>query len=321
MSQNVLEDINKKMDEMVEGRRYIIRQVGSLKVSVDELIEKLGSGALKSGGAETVDLTGLTPLIQGLSEEIVKLQDKSLEKNIKESFDKMEELLKEIKDSTSTLQENISNVKVPEGGVNVNEIMDKIDEVRSESEDKISKVLDEIKGISERLMEVKAPEESVIKERIEGISAKILEIDSNLQKLLEERVAVKDTSSNGLKDTVNKLVGIVLDLKANIDESEETFNYGLKVIENNLKKELAGVSKSQISCEADAFEKLRSEVSGNPTNEEVYDTLLDILYHIKKSNKFDRRIAAILELIKEARTRKAESTIDNDLKEKLKELF
>jgi len=58
MSKTVFDHLNEQIDEVVRGRRYIIAEIGKLKVSVDELKGALGATSSNDIGATVSDLKG-----------------------------------------------------------------------------------------------------------------------------------------------------------------------------------------------------------------------------------------------------------------------
>jgi hypothetical protein len=58
MSKTVFDHLNEQIDEVVRGRRYIIAEIGKLKLSVDELKGALGASSSNDIGATVSDLKG-----------------------------------------------------------------------------------------------------------------------------------------------------------------------------------------------------------------------------------------------------------------------
>jgi hypothetical protein len=312
MSQDVLEDINKKMEEMIEGRRYIIRQVGSLKVSVDELLESIKTSGISGEDKESIDFSGLTPLIEGLNEEISKLRESSSEGGSKE-IEEIKSLLDEMKESSEKLTDKIDNIKLPEGTFDSEPIMNQFNEIQKSIEEKINEMKDVINELKE-----KTPT-AMENEGLDKIIDKIEKLNENVLGILNKEEKEENSET---KEVVNKLVGIVLDLKANVENIDESVNYGLKVIENNLRKELAGKSdKTEITTEKDVAKKIKESLDKDKNSMEIYDYMMDLLYYIKKENKLDHRIPGIADIIKELRSYSEEGKIEKDLKKKIEKFI
>ncbi|WEU40101.1 MAG: hypothetical protein OdinLCB4_006430 [Candidatus Odinarchaeum yellowstonii] len=302
MSQNVLEEINKKMEEMVEGRRYIIRQVGSLKVSVDELIEKLkaGLGAPAAGG---FDFEGLTSVITALTEEVGKLHASNLDELIKTGFEDLKNILSDLKGKATPSGESFAKL---------DELANRIENLQSNIEQLTQIMQKTVETFNEKLANITSSGEPGVK--LNEVLERLNKIDNSLSSLLEKKTELSEREPADLKDAVKKIVTTVLDLRAAIESSEESFIYGLKLVENNIRRELAAIGFKTVSCVEDAFEKLRESLKDEPANEIVYDALLDLLYNLKNTNKFDERINAILGFIRELKSKPAESKVDPRLK-------
>ncbi len=305
MSQNILEEINKKMEEMVEGRRYIIRQVGSLKVSVDELIEKLKSGGVTGSAGGGVDLEGLTSVITALTEELGKLQASNLEQTIKTGFEELKELLAELKEH---------GPGAGESGVSLDEIFNRFEALQSNIDQLTRTVQSMLETVNAKLENIKPIGGSIT--GLDEVLEKLNKIDDSLTSLIGKQSSVAELGD--FKDAVKKIVAAVLDLRALIESSEENFIYGLKLIENNIRRDLAETGLKRVGCVEDAVEKLRESLEGEAVNERVYDALLDLLYYLKNTNKFDERINSILSFIRELKGRPPEGGLDNQLKEEIK---
>lgn len=306
MSQNVLEEINKKMEEMVEGRRYIIRQVGSLKVSVDELIEKLKSGGLTPAAGAGVDVEGLTSVITALTEEVGKLQASNLEQNIKAGFEELKQLLSEVKGDVS---------ETGESRVTFNEVVNRLENLQANIEQLTQTVQEGLDSVNEKLSTIKPGGETGTE--LNNVLEKLNKIEEGLTSILEKQSVIGESETGDLKNAVKKIVSTVIDLRAVIESSEESFIYGLKLIENNIRKDLENIGVKRVTCVEDALEKLRETLEGGAVNERVYDALLDLLYNLKNTNKFDERINYILGFIRELRSKPLDERLDAQLKEEI----
>lgn len=165
MGQNVLEDINKKLEEVVEGRRYIIRQVGSLKSTIDELAEKIG---LSGGGdvASAPDLGGIMPVLEDIAGQLKRISETEIVpesvKDVGAAYEKLEASVGDIKEGIQVVKDLfpvISDIKThlaesSGGGVDTEEIkkltesLERFKEMPKEIE-KISALEERIKGIEE----------------------------------------------------------------------------------------------------------------------------------------------------------------------------
>ncbi len=306
LSQNVLEEINKKMEEMVEGRRYIIRQVGSLKVSVDELIEKLKSGGLTPAAGAGVDVEGLTSVITALTEEVGKLQASNLEQNIKAGFEELKQLLSEVKGDVS---------ETGESRVTFNEVVNRLENLQANIEQLTQTVQEGLDSVNEKLSTIKPGGETGTE--LNNVLEKLNKIEEGLTSILEKQSVIGESETGDLKNAVKKIVSTVIDLRAVIESSEESFIYGLKLIENNIRKDLENIGVKRVTCVEDALEKLRETLEGGAVNERVYDALLDLLYNLKNTNKFDERINYILGFIRELRSKPLDERLDAQLKEEI----
>ncbi|MHA1754386.1 MAG: hypothetical protein ACTSYR_02595 [Candidatus Odinarchaeia archaeon] len=315
MSQEVLDEINKKMEEMVEGRRYIIRQVGSLKVSIEELIEKLETTGV-SGGGET-DLTAITPLLEALNQEINKLRETQPEQ-LEGTLNEFRKSIMEVKNLITALKDEISKVQTSEVEVDLSEISRKIDEIKENITTKIEGITRKVDELDEKIMNLEGLKDAIDKiENIEGLFDKLSEIEKKISEMQSIEQTISTQEMDNLKEIVNKLTTIVLDLKAEVESTDESLNYGLKIIEENLKNELKGITTERITCKEEAINKIRKAIEEDQPAIKVYDSLLDLLYHTKKENRFDEKIHRILELIKKIRSLPENEPVADSLKEEL----
>ncbi|MEM2109810.1 MAG: hypothetical protein QW327_04915, partial [Candidatus Odinarchaeota archaeon] len=288
--------------------------------SVDELLEKLKSGGITQPSGGPVDTEGLSSVLTVLNEEIAKLQTGNLEQTVKTGFEELKGLFNEIKEAQTSLKEGLPGAGG--AGVNVSEVVNRVEELQS-SVERINNQLQELaSNINEKLSKTGVSEGAVSSEKLEELITRLDKIDSGLNTILERETVSGEGEPDGLKEAVKKIVSAVLDLRAVVESSEESFIYGLKLIENNIRKDLSELGVRGVSCVEDAFEKLRNGLDKNGKNEEVYDALLDVLYHVKNNNKFDDRISVILGFIRELREKPPTDTIEGELKKKIKaELF
>lgn len=172
MAQNTLEEINKKLEEVVEGRRYIIRQVGSLKSTIDELAEKIG---LSAGGNVTSssDLSGMMPILEDITGQLKKISETEIvPESVKDTgaaFEKLEGSIRDIKEGIQVVKDLfpiISDIKTALAessgeGIDTGDIK------------KLAESLEEFKDLPKEIEKI-----SRLEERIEGIEEGIKSLSS-----------------------------------------------------------------------------------------------------------------------------------------------
>lgn len=214
MGQNVLEDINKKLEEVVEGRRYIIRQVGSLKSTIDELAEKIG---LSGGGdvASSPDLGGIMPVLEDIAGQLKRISETEIVpesvKDVGASYEKLAASVGEIKEGIQVVKDLfpiISDIKTllaesKGGGTDTGEIKNLIESLERFKEipeeiEKISALEERIRGIEEGVKSLSSLPKG---EGLETSGELINRIASLEEKL--ERLDISD-----LKSSANELSGM-----------------------------------------------------------------------------------------------------------------
>lgn len=244
MSQNTLEEINKKLEEVVEGRRYIIRQVGSLKSTIDELAEKIG---ISAGGnvASSSDLGGMMPILEDITGQLRKISETEIVpesvKDVGATFEKLEASLQETKEGIQVVKDLfpiISDIKTA---------------LAESSGERIN--AEEIKKLTESLQEFRElPKEiekiSRLEERIQGIEEGI----KSLQSLPRgEGSEVPSELVSKIASLEEKLEG--LDISSLRSSTEELGNMG-EVI-STLRE-----SFDRVSSAIESLAVLRDEVAG-----------------------------------------------------------
>ncbi|MHA1238055.1 MAG: hypothetical protein ACTSSJ_02195 [Candidatus Odinarchaeia archaeon] len=301
MSEHVLDEINKKMEEVVEGRRYIINQIGSLKVLIEELLEKLGPTAELVGGA---DLTPVISLLEETNTQLKGLIASSQEiKNIKN----LGEEFKKISDSVQSL----------------GEIKEFIDELRS--------TLSNIGGSPEAVNELK----NTILEQLTEIKNTIIELTKkeggfqsspefaeNFQELKNELNMVKSEISN-FKDSLSAITKNLSDLQAQVNGIEEGLELKVKLLEDRILEFLETGKTSKPKNIEEAAATLKNKIiSENPTAGDILTLLTDIKKFLKETSPFHAGLDRITDIFKKIQEKyTVEDIVDDELKNQVLQLI
>ncbi|MFX0097165.1 MAG: hypothetical protein ACFE7E_05345 [Candidatus Hodarchaeota archaeon] len=279
MAQNTMEEINKKLEEVVEGRRYIIRQVGSLKSTIDELAEKIG---LSAGGnvASSPDLGGMMPILEDITGQLRKISETEIVpesvKDVGAAFEKLESSMQDIKEGIQVVKDLfpiISDIKTALAESSGGQIDTK--EIK-----KLTESLEDVKDATKKLEKI-----SRLEERIQGIEEAVkslaslprgegLEVPSDLvSKIagLEEKLEGFDLSS--LKSSTEELENmgeVISTLRESFDRVSSAIE-SLAVLREevaSMKEDLTTVTQNVLNLQTSIDRLASAEAAPAPRLEE-----------------------------------------------------